>query len=1541
MALYTLRLEDGTEEFVRAPPNATKEELAVLLNRMLTERKAMGDARREAFSPEAQDRRLTELLSRLPQRETSVYEDFTRGFGAGAVGMAESSALGIASLMEEEDELKARRKIQSTAREFMPTGGDPDSITYGLGQALGSIAGLAAPVAGLAAAGAPGLATLGTGLALAGASGAGEASERARAGGATQEERESYATPLGWAIGFTELIPVARFVKLADIPALNKLVDKFGVDEVNTLGDRVRNASVTAGYEGAQEVTAEFFQNAVERGYNLDQELSEGLVPAAGYGAGAGAIIQTVTDLFTRGRRVGERRDTDDIDQDEVVTPDSSEKTLQQIIDDNDEEGANKARTLTGQAINQQVLAGAQRTVGTLAPPPETEERQQILAGAQRTVGDLGPPKTDVKKEVIKNKTEGIEQGQNVLDSLNDQDREIINEHINLWESSAANVSSEKKQVDDADVDDTDVDDTDVDDTTVAKKTEDKVSTKKSKDTSLVLDSSVATEDILLRQIQNVSILGDEVTGGIRVKNQPRLEPRQIGTVSKNEQGTFDFAGVGNFATLDIKNQNSKKDIANKLIDAVDADRKGLPETPIEIAPKDAPKATGKAADTSSDEVTDFRSVVGAEETTKDPVSFKYKYNQVFTTDKDGVETSIGTIKQDTETKTWSFEGAEDYKNLNVQNVAKQADVRKAVQEKFLAEQPKIDRAPIPRKEAVGEQQSQIRKANVSPEDDTSPIKVDEVNRIVPLIQNAAINDPEIAKEWKKVKKDIANNKGTKSFQTLLNKHWTERNGNVIRKTPTLKPDEAADRVIEVEKEGDTKSAIEQSMAVEEVYTNLGVDEQAGDIRKNFASVRDFQDAKKQDELLAYAQDKQPEIVDRVNEYFKAVGTKKVQEVRSKRQEESAEKKAEQRELKKQDRAQMEEGPFNEWYAANTSDADKVFRRNIEGRLRNWVGDKDPLSVEDNVKIQELLQRKKPGKKTKEETANWVKAQIYFSKFNRPADSLYLAISDKVTEQSNSPLEDLDSSDPLKRFFAGTGHSAARKDYINEAGERTKPSTGALVWARENLSADTVRWMQTWEQTLLLRDLDTAKLGRPDKEIELAGEPYTVKASNEMQEELEKSAKQYTPAELKKFNEDRQKQLEKEAKDGYKKKLDTTTLSEQQKDALLEAYEEMQLQNVDLVEENLTQDQLQTAQEFANAAGSEAVQQNNIDDLKIVNEEAAVSVGPMFTSTADNIQLQTPLHAAVVGLIKEGNVKKALETVAFTVNNPTIRRVAKALARVSADTKIKVIPSSQLNTIARSMGYGEKPVSGLYFPKELVDKEGKEVKALSGLDDTVLLSEEAGLNVVTFLHEVSHAATLKSLSNPNAASTKRLQQLFEYVKANMESVVGTENLAEFVAEAYTNPIFQQKLARLAIPENYKNPKTLQNQNALGAIWAWVKETIYKLTSGRLGEPFSVLDETNVIIAQILSSSRANASDVGPMFTMAVTDGTIDKAVDAHVMASRRAAQREKERPIRNWFNQIRDTFTWRLADKSLKKLALYGMNSRLLSEVGAAYKASI
>ena len=392
MAAYVLKLKDGTKEVVEAPPDTPKTEIARLLSEKLERRKAKNLELEERYptSPYADlspserfirtqldaDKAISNLY---PARETGILEDLTSGFGAGAVGMGESAALGLASILEEESELEARKKIQAVAEDFRPSGGDKSSITYGLGQALGSVAGLAAPVAALSAFGAPTAATV-TGLGLAGAAGAGEASERARAGGASQEERESYATPLGMLIGFTEMVPIARFVRLVDVPKVNTLVDKFGVENVNTLGSRVRNAAKTAGAEGAQEVVAEFLQNAVESGYNIDQELTEGLIPAGGYGAGAGAIIQTIVDLFTKGRRIGDPKDTG-TDQ-EVITPlddaapaqtpkvvrGDTTQTVGEVIDNNDEEAARKA----GEDLF------FSQTYGVAQPPREADARQEV-----------------------------------------------------------------------------------------------------------------------------------------------------------------------------------------------------------------------------------------------------------------------------------------------------------------------------------------------------------------------------------------------------------------------------------------------------------------------------------------------------------------------------------------------------------------------------------------------------------------------------------------------------------------------------------------------------------------------------------------------------------------------------------------------------------------------------------------------------------------------------------------------------------------------------------------------------------------------------------------------------------------------------------------------------------------------------------------------------------------------------------------------------------------------------------------------------------
>jgi hypothetical protein len=102
--------------------------------------------------------------------DSGFFEDIASGFGAGAVGMAES--VGTAALLEEEEELKAREKIQSIAESLRPEGGDPESITYKLSSGIGSIAGMALPAAAAAYA-APAAATTAVGLGVAGALGYG------------------------------------------------------------------------------------------------------------------------------------------------------------------------------------------------------------------------------------------------------------------------------------------------------------------------------------------------------------------------------------------------------------------------------------------------------------------------------------------------------------------------------------------------------------------------------------------------------------------------------------------------------------------------------------------------------------------------------------------------------------------------------------------------------------------------------------------------------------------------------------------------------------------------------------------------------------------------------------------------------------------------------------------------------------------------------------------------------------------------------------------------------------------------------------------------------------------------------------------------------------------------------------------------------------------------------------------------------------------------------------------------------------------------
>jgi len=212
--------------------------------------------------------------------------EFPKGLGRGAVGLGETAALGVAGLLPEDYETPVREAIRRGAYSLKPQVdvGLEETVSGKFGEAVGSFVPL------LAASALPGGTALAGGLAV--GAGAGEASERARAAGATVEERGQALLP-GAAVGALELIPI-------------KFMRALGQDATLSLGQRLARISESAGVEGAQEAASEIAQNLISQGiYNPEQGTFEGTGESLGYGAGVGALVQGLMDLAIPGRGRG------------------------------------------------------------------------------------------------------------------------------------------------------------------------------------------------------------------------------------------------------------------------------------------------------------------------------------------------------------------------------------------------------------------------------------------------------------------------------------------------------------------------------------------------------------------------------------------------------------------------------------------------------------------------------------------------------------------------------------------------------------------------------------------------------------------------------------------------------------------------------------------------------------------------------------------------------------------------------------------------------------------------------------------------------------------------------------------------------------------------------------------------------------------------------------------------------------------------------------------------------------------------------------
>ena len=293
MATYQVTDKDGTTYKVKGPAGATEKQLiaAVIAQK--------GRDRIAGLRSELEELRANRFIPEPEEEDTTLVGNVLRGVPAGFVQGLETAALGAITPLEEEKEVAARDVIRSIADAVKPELANPEELSAKLAQGVGSFLSLL-PAAFT------GPAAVALVPSMAASMGVGEASERARAGGATQEER-NVAARWGIAPGLLDVIPLAR-ISRRFAPALNDVVSKIGPQELKGWGSRIQRAAVTGGIEGAQETAQGLLQNAIEKGvYNPDRGIITGdALEEGGIGLGAGAIVQGLVDAFVGfGKRTG------------------------------------------------------------------------------------------------------------------------------------------------------------------------------------------------------------------------------------------------------------------------------------------------------------------------------------------------------------------------------------------------------------------------------------------------------------------------------------------------------------------------------------------------------------------------------------------------------------------------------------------------------------------------------------------------------------------------------------------------------------------------------------------------------------------------------------------------------------------------------------------------------------------------------------------------------------------------------------------------------------------------------------------------------------------------------------------------------------------------------------------------------------------------------------------------------------------------------------------------------------------------------------
>jgi hypothetical protein len=283
--------------------------------------------------------------------------------------------------------------------------------------------------------------------------------------------------------------------------------------------------------------------------------------------------------------------------------------------------------------------------------------------------------------------------------------------------------------------------------------------------------------------------------------------------------------------------------------------------------------------------------------------------------------------------------------------------------------------------------------------------------------------------------------------------------------------------------------------------------------------------------------------------------------------------------------------------------------------------------------------------------------------------------------------------------------------------------------------------------------------------------------------------------------------------------------------------------------------------------------------------------GGELNLSRDAVMLSLPLHPAIRKALKAGDLRGAL-TMLGSQNLGRASEIAKKLADAIGNTKVELEPLL--------LNAEDVPVAGLYDPKT----------------DTIKLDAEEGLNIHVLLHEAVHAATSHVIGNKSHPVTKQLTELYNNVKDSLDTAYGAQSLDEFVAESFSNPEFQQKLAAI----NPKGEAITAWQRFTHAIRNFVRSIMGQGTKG-MG---TALDASDSLINTILSPAP-DSRDAGSLYSASLlgNGAQVFKGIDGRILSM----------PVMGNDTIARVYDMVRNAPQTVKKIILRSLPLNVLTEV--------